>query len=119
MVGYLRLLALFDMKFICIFGSVSGKEKTKSRAEAKRTKYMFTPSESNDVSDLHENLLSHRDAMHSSFAGGDTRYSDYDPPNFLEDMESDYSESETDSSDMEEDTDDDIPLLSGKVFLDS
>ncbi|AAF26110.1 hypothetical protein [Arabidopsis thaliana] len=90
-----------------------GKEKTKSRAEAKRTKYMFTPSESNDVSDLHENLLSHRDAMHSSFAGGDTRYSDYDPPNFLEDMESDYSESETDSSDMEEDTDDDIPLLSG------
>lgn len=119
MVKYFRLLALFDIKFICNFDSVSGKENTRSKVEAKRTKYMFTPNESNDVSDLHESLLSHREAMHSSFAGGDSRYSDYDPPEFLEDMESDYSESETDSSDMEEDTDDDIPLLSGEPFLDS
>ncbi|CAH2055230.1 unnamed protein product [Thlaspi arvense] len=92
-----------------------GKEKIRSMMEAKRTKYMFAPNESNDVLDLHESLLSHRDAMHSSFAGGDSRYSlsEYDPPDFLEDIESDSSESETDSSDIEEDTDDDIPLLSG------
>ncbi|CAG7878486.1 uncharacterized protein At1g51745 [Brassica rapa] len=93
-----------------------GKEKTRNSMEAKRTKYMFAPNESNDVLDLHESLLSHRAAMHSSFAGGDhSRYSlsEYDPPEFLEDVESVSSESETDSSDMEEDTDDDIPLLSG------
>lgn len=89
--------------------------------EAKRTKYMFTPNESNDVSELHESLLSHREGMRSSFSGGDSRYSlpEYDPPEFMEDMESDYSESETDSSDMEEDTDDDITLLSGEAFLDA
>lgn len=88
---------------------------------AKRTKYMFTPNESNDVLDLHDSLLSRREAMHSSFAGGDSRYSlsEYDPPEFLEDVESESSESETDSSDMEEDTDDDIPLPSGEAFLDS
>ncbi|KAL0744621.1 hypothetical protein Bca4012_086134 [Brassica carinata] len=92
-----------------------GKEKTRNSMEAKRTRYMFAPNESNDVLDLHENLLSHRQAMHSSFAGGESRYSlsEYDPPDFLEDIESVSSESETDSSDMEEDTDDDIPLLSG------
>ncbi|XP_010463763.1 PREDICTED: uncharacterized protein At1g51745-like [Camelina sativa] len=90
-----------------------GKENTRSKAEAKRPKYMFTPNETNDVSDLHQSLRGHREAMHSSFVGGDSRYSDYDPPEFLEDMESDYSESETDTSDMEEDTDDDIPLPSG------
>ncbi|KAL1211468.1 hypothetical protein V5N11_023481 [Cardamine amara subsp. amara] len=92
-----------------------GKQNSRSTMEAKRTKYMFTPNESNDVLDLHDSLLSHREAMHSSFAGGDSRYSlsDYDPPEFLEDIESDSSESETDSSDMEEDTDDDIPLPSG------
>lgn len=87
--------------------------------EAKRTRYMTTPNESNNVLDLHESFRSHREAMHSSFAGGDSRYtlSEYDPPEFLEDNESDSSESETDSSDMEEDTDDDIPLLSGEGFL--
>lgn len=87
--------------------------------EAKRTKYMFAPNESNDVLDLHESLLSHREAMHSSFAVGDSRYSlsEYDPPEFLDDIESDTSESETESSDMEEDTDDDIPMLSGETFL--
>ncbi|XP_010485649.1 PREDICTED: uncharacterized protein At1g51745-like [Camelina sativa] len=90
-----------------------GKENTRSKAEAKRPKYMFTPNDTNDVSDLHQSLRGHREAMHSSFVGGDSRYSDYDPPEFLEDMESDYSESETDTSDMEEDTDDDIPLPSG------
>ncbi|KAF8051125.1 hypothetical protein N665_1793s0011 [Sinapis alba] len=92
-----------------------GKEKARNSMDAKRTKYMFAPNESNDVLDLHESLLSHRAAMHSSFTGGDSRYSlsEYDPPDFLEDIESDSSESETDSSDMEEDTDDDIPLLSG------
>lgn len=82
--------------------------------EAKRTKYTFTPNEPN------ESLLSHREAMHSSFAGGDSCYSlsEYDPPEYLDDFESDYSESETESSEMEEDTDDDIPLLSGDTFLD-
>ncbi|CAH8336376.1 unnamed protein product [Eruca vesicaria subsp. sativa] len=96
-------------------GYTLGKEKTRNSMEAKRTKYMFAPNESNDVLDLHESLLNHRAAMHSSFAGGDSRYSlsEYEPPDFLEDIESDSSESETDSSDMEEDTDDDIPLLSG------
>ncbi|KAG2273437.1 hypothetical protein Bca52824_067992 [Brassica carinata] len=62
-----------------------GKEKTRNSMEAKRTKYMFAPNESNDVLDLHESLLSHRAAMHSSFAGGDhSRYSlsEYDPPEF-------------------------------------
>ncbi|XP_056841997.1 uncharacterized protein At1g51745-like [Raphanus sativus] len=92
-----------------------GKEKTRNSMEAKRTKYMFAPNESNDVLGLHESLLSHRQAMHSSFAGDHSRYSlsEYDPPDFLEDIESVSSESETDSSDMEEDTDDDFPLLSG------
>ncbi|CAN8260581.1 unnamed protein product [Cochlearia groenlandica] len=92
-----------------------GKEKVGSTMETKRTKYMFAPNESNDVLDLQESLLSHREATHSSFAGGDTRYSlsQYDTPDFLEDMESYSSESETDSSDMEEDTEDDIPLLTG------
>uniref|UniRef100_A0A1J3DRI5 PWWP domain-containing protein n=1 Tax=Noccaea caerulescens TaxID=107243 RepID=A0A1J3DRI5_NOCCA len=91
-----------------------GKENSRSTMEAKRTRYMTTPNESNNVLDLHESFRSHRAAMHSSFAGGDSRYtlSEYDPPEFLEDNESDSSESETDSSDME-DTDDDIPLLSG------
>ncbi|KAJ4873599.1 Tudor/PWWP/MBT superfamily protein [Raphanus sativus] len=86
-----------------------GKEK------AKRAKYMFAPNESNDGLDRHESLLSHREAMRSSFAGGDSRYSlsEYDPPDFLQDVEYISSESETDSSDMDEDTDDDIHLLSG------
>lgn len=85
--------------------------------EAKRTKYTFAPNESNDVLDRHESLLSHREAMHSSFPGGGSRY--YDHPDFLQDTEYVSSESETDSSDMEEDTDDDIPLLSGEAFLNS
>ncbi|KAJ0244565.1 Uncharacterized protein HA466_0191820 [Hirschfeldia incana] len=87
-----------------------GKEKTRNSMEAKRAKYMFAPNGSN------EGLLSHREAMHSSFAGGDSRYSlsEYDdPPRFLQDVEYISSESETDSSDMDEDTDDDIHLLSG------
>ncbi|CAN7112974.1 hypothetical protein HID58_003867 [Brassica napus] len=88
-----------------------GKEKTRSSMEAKRTKYMFAPNESNDVLDRHEGLPSHREAMHSSFPGGGSRY--YDHPDFLQDTEYVSSESETDSSDMEEDTDDDIHLLSG------
>ncbi|KAF8096911.1 hypothetical protein N665_0299s0069 [Sinapis alba] len=92
-----------------------GKEKTRNSVEAKRTKYMFAPNESNDVLDRHESLLSQREAMHSSFAGGGSRYSlsEYDPPDFLQDIEYVSSESETDSSDMDEDTDDDIHLLSG------
>ncbi|KAL0720022.1 hypothetical protein Bca4012_069346 [Brassica carinata] len=92
-----------------------GKEKTRNSMEAKRTKY-FAPNESNDVLDRHERLLSHREAMHSAFAGGESsRYSlsEYDPPEFLQDVEYVSSESETDSSDMDEDTDDDIHFLPG------
>ncbi|CAH8325547.1 unnamed protein product [Eruca vesicaria subsp. sativa] len=96
-------------------GYILGKEKTRNSMEAKRTKYMFAPNESNDVLDRHESLLGHREAMRYSFAGGDSRYSlsEYDPPDFLQDIEYVSSESETDSSDMDEDTDDDIHLLSG------
>ncbi|XP_018433593.2 uncharacterized protein LOC108806066 isoform X2 [Raphanus sativus] len=82
---------------------------TIGKKKAKRAKYMFAPNESNDGFD------SHREAMRSSFAGGNSRYSlsEYDPPDFLQDVEYISSESETDSSDMDEDTDDDIHLLSG------
>ncbi|XP_010525044.1 PREDICTED: uncharacterized protein At1g51745-like [Tarenaya hassleriana] len=92
-----------------------GKEHIGSKFQNKRPRYMFASAESNDALDLHNSLLSERKMMQSSFTGDGFHHllSEEDPPEFLEDIGSDSSESDTDSSDTEEDTDDNIPMFSG------
>ncbi|XP_010549813.1 PREDICTED: uncharacterized protein At1g51745 [Tarenaya hassleriana] len=91
------------------------KEHIGSTFQSKRPRYMFAPTESNDALDLQESVLSQREMVHSSFAGGDSHqpFSVEDPPEFLEDIGSESPEPDTDSSETEEDTDDDIPIISG------
>ncbi|XP_010558655.1 PREDICTED: uncharacterized protein At1g51745-like isoform X2 [Tarenaya hassleriana] len=92
-----------------------GKEHIRSTFQSKSRRYMFVPAKSNDALDLHESLLSQNEMVRSSFTGDDSHHSlsEEDPPEFLEDVRSDSSESDTDSSDTEEDTDDDIAMFSG------